>query len=169
LVEALRGSIEVGTAPEGGALFTVRVPAHAVTLPEPAPEPPPVPLPHTTRPRVLIIDDEAMLARAFHATLERSCDVDVALGGRQALERFLAGERYDFVFCDLMMADIGGAQLYAELKARAPGRERELIFMTGGVYDPAVAAFLASIDNRCVDKPFDIRREIFADAKPWLE
>jgi CheY-like chemotaxis protein len=112
---------------------------------------------------VLIIDDEPMLARVFHATLETECDVDIALGGREALTLLLAGKSYDFIFCDLMMSDLGGAQLYAELKARAPGLERHIIFMTGGVYDPAVAAFLESIDNRCVDKPFDIRREVFQD------
>jgi len=164
LVEALRGTIEVGTAPEGGALFTVRVPVSTARPPEPAgaASPEPVTL-RSRRPRVLIIDDEPMLARVFHATLEADCDVDIALGGRQALDLLLTGKPYNFVFCDLMMSDIGGAQLYAELKARAPGLERKLIFMTGGVYDPRVAAFLESVDNRCVDKPFDIRREIFRD------
>jgi two-component system cell cycle sensor histidine kinase/response regulator CckA len=161
LVEALGGTIEVGTANEGGALFTVRIPVSTARAPEPGPagqEPVAVP---ARRPQVLIIDDEPMLARVFQATLENECDVDIALGGRQALTLLLAGKPYDFIFCDLMMSDIGGAQLYAELKACAPGLERKLIFMTGGVYDPTVAAFLESVDNRCVDKPFDIRREIF--------
>ena len=75
----------------------------------------------------------------------------------------LEGKRYDFIFCDLMMGDLGGAQLHAALRARAPGLERSLIFMTGGVYDPAVADFLASVDNRCIDKPFDIRGEVLGD------
>jgi hypothetical protein len=35
------------------------------------------------------------------------------LGGRQALTLLLASKPYDFVFCDLMIGDIGGAQLYA--------------------------------------------------------
>jgi two-component system cell cycle sensor histidine kinase/response regulator CckA len=166
LVEALGGTIEVSTAPEGGALFTVLIPLSRASVPPPDPvgaaSPKPA-RPPSARPRVLIIDDEPMLARVFHATLEAECDVDIALGGREALSLLLAGKPYDFIFCDLMMSDLGGAQLYAELKARAPGLERKLIFMTGGVYDPAVATFLESIDNRCVDKPFDIRREIFQD------
>jgi len=167
LVEALGGSIEVGAAPEGGALFTVRVPTQTGSVLEPAKPPSPSlsPTPRTRMLRVLIIDDEAMITRVFRATLEGECEVEVALSGRQALERLLAGEQYDFIFCDLMMSDIGGAQLHAELKARAPGREHELIFMTGGVYDPAVAAFLESVDNRCVGKPFDIRHEVLEAPK----
>jgi PAS domain S-box-containing protein len=168
LVEALGGTIEVGTAKEGGALFTVRIPVSTARAPEATSPASPHPQPaRSRRPQVLIIDDEPMLARVFQATLEGECDVDIALGGRQALTLLLAGKPYDFVFCDLMMSDIGGAQLYAELKTRAPGLERKLIFMTGGVYDPAVAAFLEGVDNRCVDKPFDIRREIFqAEREP---
>jgi CheY-like chemotaxis protein len=112
------------------------------------------------RPRVLIIDDEPMITRVFTASLEDCCDVEVSSSGRAALARLLAGERYDFIFCDLMMSDLGGAQLYDALHKHAPGRETELIFMTGGVYDPDVADFLAGVDNRCLDKPFDIRREV---------
>ena len=34
------------------------------------------------------------------------------------------------------------------------------MFMTGGVFDPQVADFLAAIPNECVDKPFDVRAEV---------
>ena len=163
LVEALGGTIDIGTAAEGGALFSVRIPLSRPSTTELAEPPARVQpaAPPPTRPRVLVVDDEPTLARVFQAILEPDCEVDVALSGRQALALLLEGKRYDFIFCDLMMSDLGGAQLHAELKARAPGLERELIFMTGGVYDPQVAAFLESVDNRCVDKPFDIRREVF--------
>jgi hypothetical protein len=32
--------------------------------------------------------------------------------------------------------------------------------MTGGVFDPHVADFLAAIGNDCIDKPFDVRAEV---------
>lgn len=112
------------------------------------------------RPRVMIVDDEPMLARVLRLSIEHECEVDTFESGRAALDSLLAGTRYDVVFCDLMMADLGGLELYDQLRARAPGRERDLVFMTGGVFDPRVAQRLAAIPNRCVDKPFDIRVEV---------
>jgi CheY-like chemotaxis protein len=80
--------------------------------------------------------------------------------GRAALEHLAGGERYDLIFCDLMMGEISGPGLYDELRRRAPGCERDIIFMTGGVYDPGVTDFLATVPNECIDKPFDIRAEV---------
>jgi CheY-like chemotaxis protein len=164
VLEALGGSVEVDSAPEGGALFIVRIPVSgAFAASAPRAELPSARAASASRPRVLIIDDEPMLARLFRASLEPECEVEVALSGREALGLLASGKRYDFIFCDLMMSDGGGAQLHGELKALVPGLERSLTFMTGGVYDPAVAAFLSSVDNRCIDKPFDIRREVLGD------
>lgn len=174
LISALEGTIEVGAAPEGGALFTVRLPiAVAInkllsTTPLGA-RPGRGELTHLSqsaplhRPRVLIIDDEPMITRVFTASLEDRCDVEVASSGRAALEKLVSNTRYDFIFCDLMMSDIGGAELHAELRDKAPGREKELIFMTGGVYDPAVGRFLSRVTNKVLDKPFDIRHAVLGD------
>ena len=41
-----------------------------------------------------------------------------------------------------------------------------LLFMTGGVFDPKVADFLASVTNECVDKPFDLRAEVRRRLRP---
>ena len=121
------------------------------------PQPPPA-VPR--RPRVLIIDDEPTLVRLFGLALRDKCDVDMFQSGRAALEKLLSGARYDLVFCDLMLGDLGGKGLYEQLALQAPGREREIIFMTGGVFDSEVAAFLERIPNACIGKPFDIRAEV---------
>jgi CheY-like chemotaxis protein len=161
IVVALGGRIEIDRAPEGGALFRLYLPLTAAA--PPAPEraehkrTPPQP---SRRPRVLIIDDEPTLVRLFGLALRDQCDVDLFQSGQAALARLLSGETYDLVFCDLMLGDLGGKGLYEQLALRAPGREREIIFMTGGVFDPEVAAFLERIPNACVGKPFDIRSEV---------
>jgi hypothetical protein len=59
-----------------------------------------------------------------------------------------------------MMADVSGMKVFEEVRRARPGLERAFVFMTGGVFDPRVADFLASIDNDCVDKPFDVRDEV---------
>jgi PAS domain S-box-containing protein len=159
LVDAIGGTITVGEAPEGGALFCVRLPS----LPGPVAGPEqasPAPAGAARRWRVLIIDDDPQVAKFLRLTLETECEVEALTSGAEALRRLSAGAPFDLVFCDLMMAEVSGMSFYEELRRRAPGRERAVVFMTGGVYDPAVSDFLATIPNDCVDKPFDIRAEV---------
>ncbi|HEV3032367.1 MAG TPA: response regulator, partial [Polyangia bacterium] len=87
-------------------------------------------------------------------------DVRVFTSGRTALAHLLESPPYDLVLCDLMMAEVSGMQLFDDLRRLRPGLEERLVFMTGGVFDPAVADFLASVENECVDKPFDVRAEV---------
>jgi PAS domain S-box-containing protein len=158
LVTALSGSIEVGSSPLGGALFTVALPVTDERVQHDPASSGPTAL--AVRPRVMIIDDEPMLARVLRLSIEHECEVDTFERARDALDVLLQGARYDVVFCDLMMADLGGLELYEQLRERAPGRERDVVFMTGGVFDPRITQRLAAIANRCVDKPFDIRVEV---------
>jgi two-component system cell cycle sensor histidine kinase/response regulator CckA len=167
LVEALGGSIALGESPEGGAVFTIRLPtvatpaaAEAVNVPASAPadaaRAPTVP----ARARVLIIDDEAALARVFQTALASRHDVRLFTDGRAALAHLLEGASYDVILCDLMMGDISGMKVFEEVRRGRPGLERAFVFMTGGVFDPQVAEFLASVPNDCLDKPFDVRAEV---------
>jgi two-component system cell cycle sensor histidine kinase/response regulator CckA len=160
LVEALGGTIALDDAPGGGARFTIRLPTVAAP-PAPAAPPAVAPAPPAvTRARVLIVDDEPQLARLFRASLAADYDVQVFTGGRAALAHMLESAPYDLVLCDLMMADVSGMNVFEELRRQRPGLEGRLVFMTGGVFDPRVAEFLAAIPNECVDKPFDVRAEV---------
>jgi PAS domain S-box-containing protein len=164
LVEALGGTVVLDDAPTGGARFTIRLPT--TTAPAPRAEPAaatPVPEAQSAEPvrrRVLVIDDEPQLARIFGLALGAEYDVRVFTSGRAALAHLLESHPYDLVLCDLMMADVSGMQLFDDLRRLRPGLEERLVFMTGGVFDPAVADFLASVENECVDKPFDVRVEV---------
>jgi PAS domain S-box-containing protein len=159
LVEALGGTIALDEAPGGGARFTIRLPTVAAA-PTPTPVPAKAPPPAAPRARVLIIDDEPQLARLFRASLAADYDVEVFMSGRAALAHLLESPPYELVLCDLMMADVSGMKVFEELRRLRPGLEQRLVFMTGGVFDPQVATFLASISNECVDKPFDVRVEV---------
>jgi CheY-like chemotaxis protein len=158
LVDSLGGAIELDDAPGGGARFTIRLPLlSAPARPVPLEQAPAAEAP--ARGRVVIIDDEPQLAKIFGARLAKEFDVQIFTSGRAALEHLLAGDGYDLVFCDLMMPDVSGMQVFETLRAARPGLERRIVFMTGGVFDPAVAEFLSSVPNDCVDKPFDVRAE----------
>jgi PAS domain S-box-containing protein len=163
IVRGLGGTIGVQDRPGGGARFRVvqpaaRTPARADT-PAPAPAPAPAGVALAGR-RMLIIDDDATVAAAFASQLRAAgVSVETTPDARQALERMTAGEPFDLVYCDLMMAPMTGMDFAAALAARAPACLRWVVFMTGGAYMPAATAFVAANAGACVHKPFDVLAE----------
>lgn len=111
---------------------------------------------HMQRTRILIVDDEPGVARSLQRAL-RGHDVSVALSGRDAVEQLTHDAGYDVVFCDLMMPDMSGMELYELASQVRPGLEERMIFMTGGAFTSRAQAFLESIPNQWFEKPFDIR------------
>jgi CheY-like chemotaxis protein len=104
---------------------------------------------------VLVIDDEPALAAMIGRMLEDEFDVEVTSDGRQALALIgRAGPRFDVILCDLMMPNLTGAQVFEMAREVAPGIEGCFAFMTGGVFTPWAAAFLAKCRRPCLDKPF---------------
>jgi signal transduction histidine kinase len=105
--------------------------------------------------RVLVIDDDKVLGNAFRMTLSLEFEVRVVSSGAEALQVLAQDGSFDFVFCDLMMPEMSGMDVFAELSRRQPELTERVLFMTGGVYSPEVRAFIASVPNRCLQKPFD--------------
>jgi CheY-like chemotaxis protein len=107
--------------------------------------------------RLLIVDDEPMilgaLRRAFSADYHVTCVGD----GRRAVERLRGGERYDVILCDLMMPEMTGMDLYAELGRIAPDQVDRMVFVTGGAFTPRAREFLERIPNARVEKPIDFQ------------
>jgi CheY-like chemotaxis protein len=93
------------------------------------------------------------LRRAFSSDYQVTCVGD----GRRALERIRGGERYDVILCDLMMPEITGMDLYAELSRAAPDQLEKVVFVTGGAFTPRAREFLERIPNARVEKPIDFQ------------
>jgi CheY-like chemotaxis protein len=74
----------------------------------------------------------------------------------EALARLLAGERYDIVFCDVMMPEMDGVSFYESLVTSMPKAAERIIFMTGGVHSARAEAFFARVSNVLLEKPIDI-------------
>ncbi len=110
---------------------------------------------HTRRARVLVVDDEPPIANTLRELLAPEHEVVAATTAREAFD---AIERSDFdvVFCDLIMPGAGGIDLYERLRSLHPGMERRIVFMTGGAFTERTAEFLASVENRRVEKPFSL-------------
>ncbi len=113
---------------------------------------------HHRRPaRVLVVDDEPLLVRIVGRLLSEVHRVDLATSAHDALDRLLSGERYDIVFCDVMMPEMNGVEFYEEVAQRSPAQARRIVFVTGGVTDSALRTRLASKGVPVLEKPVDIR------------
>jgi CheY-like chemotaxis protein len=81
----------------------------------------------------------------------------VLTDGRDALERITRGERFDVVFCDLMMPYLPGDELYARTRLLDPEFSERFVFISGGATDARIADFLAQVPNERVEKPFNVQ------------
>jgi excisionase family DNA binding protein len=103
---------------------------HLRSNPRPAsPEAPPRPPAEATRPRVLVVDDEASIRDLLAKTLALAeYDVDVASDGRSALERMRLYP-YDLLIADLKMPGMDGLTVIREAKRYKA--ELPVIIITG--------------------------------------
>ena len=153
LVRALGGRIDVDSTPGVGTTFTLALrraePTHrsgtravAAVAGSPA--------------RVLIIDDDAVVARTLARTL-RDHDVHIATDPREGLRR-CRSEAFDVVLCDVMMPEMTGPQLLARLSRSAEAKvpPEAVVFISGGAFEAATRAALDGFPNRLLEKPLDV-------------
>lgn len=155
IVSDLGGTITAGAAEPKGTRYVVRlVPAallHAKRARAVAPVLP--------RGRVLVVDDEPLLASSIRRAL-REHDVTVVESGRRAIQALSSGETlpFDLVLCDLMMPELTGMDVYEWLKAAHPGGEERMVFMTGGTFTVRAEEFLRRVPNPRFEKPFELEK-----------
>jgi len=107
-------------------------------------------------PRLLVVDDDPLVGRSIVRSLGRTYRVELAGAAREALARIEAGERYDAILSDLMMPEMTGMELHARLAAIEPAQAARMIFITGGAFTPGAEAFLRTMPNPALEKPFDL-------------
>jgi signal transduction histidine kinase/DNA-binding response OmpR family regulator len=109
------------------------------------------------RARVLVIDDEALIRTLVRRALSAEHDVTTLDRAAEALERIVAGESFDIILCDLMMPQMTGMELHAELVHKHADHAKRMIFLTGGAFTPGARGFLDGLTNQRVEKPFDVQ------------
>jgi len=155
IITGLGGTLTVESTLGKGSTFRVELPGAAGEV-ELAPRGTPEPTP-SKRGRVLIVDDEAPLCLILRRLLGDTHDVTTLTSAREAAARITKGERYDVILSDLMMPGMSGMDLHAELSRVAPDQATRMVFITGGAFTPRATAFIASVPNRFIEKPFDAK------------
>lgn len=154
IVTGMGGEISVRSEPGRGATFRVVLPARpppeAAAQAVPAAQPGGAP----RRARILLIDDEPNLGVTLRAGLREHTDVVSVRSGREAIRTLLEDAAFDLILCDLMMPDLTGMDVFEEIVRQRPALGARFVFTTGGAVTERARAFLESMPDRLLDKPF---------------
>jgi len=157
IVRGLGGELGVESVWCKGATFRIRLPAVDAANPllTPPPEVTATPREYARR-RILAVDDEALLLKAYRRMLSDMHEVVTALGGHEALRTLERDTSFDVVLCDLQMPEMSGMDLFTAVQSRFPQLANRFIFVTGGAFSIDAKRFLEESVCAVIQKPFRI-------------
>ncbi len=150
------GTIEAQSEPGRGSTFVVRLPASIRAHASEQAHPPSTATAGSSA-SVVVIDDEPLVGRSIRRAL-RGHEVDVFSSGKEAIARLCSEEPFDVVFCDLMMPEVSGMEVFRQVSTRRPEVASRFVFMTGGAFTAEARAFLEETRLPCLEKPFELGR-----------
>jgi signal transduction histidine kinase/FixJ family two-component response regulator len=151
-VAAAGGTLDFETRDNEGTTFRIRLPlaqAHRVQSVKPS-------IPSLPPSRILVVDDDALVARSL-ARMLRGHELVLSGDGESALWECLSRD-FDLILCDLMMPRLDGAGFYTALREHRPRLASRVVFMTGGAFTSGTRAFLDGVPNPCMEKPIHAAR-----------
>ncbi len=156
IVRDAGGTIEARSELDHGTTFVVRLPASTRAHVPHRTQAPPTAAPGA-RARVVVVDDEPLVGRSIRRVL-RGHQVQVFSSGAEAIERLCSDEPFDVVFCDLMMPEVSGMEVFRRVSEQRPEVASRFVFMTGGAFTPEAREFLKETPLVCLEKPFELRQ-----------
>jgi CheY-like chemotaxis protein len=151
IIHRHRGTFRLGTGQLAGACFEAMIPLQTGFVPRLAPR---SSLPPSGPPlRILVVDDEVALIRAYRRLLGRQHDVVAAYGGEEALAILACDQSFDLILCDLMMPGTDGVGVYEGLQRSYPELLERVVFSSGGPTSARAQELLLRPGIVCLDKP----------------
>ena len=105
------------------------------------------------RASVLLVDDEPVLLRGLKRSLSGH-NVMTVTRVDQALDLYRQHD-FDIVFCDLMMPEASGIELFSRLRELGPEHAERLVLMTGGALPDRLGYAPGDLPSTCLLKPFN--------------
>lgn len=163
VVAAHEGKVMVDSIPGKGTAFHLLLPLttrEAGLLVSAEPLKPTIPR------RVLLVEDEVMIAEGVSSLLQlEGIDVDVVHEGRRVVEA-VERQRPDVVVLDVGLPDLDGVKVFEQLDERWP--DLPVIFATGHGDNTVLEATLGK-PVRVLHKPYEIEKLIRAISEAILE
>jgi PAS domain S-box-containing protein len=180
-VEMHKGRIDVLDSDLGGARFEVTIPRnrlaagapaeHAETVDRavldgiveelrvatPGPQVDDVPVPAAAgRPRVLVVEDSPDMNRFVTQCLSAHYEVIPAFDGREGLDRAMQ-HRPALVVSDIMMPNMSGVEMIAEMRARPELRATPILLLSAKADEELMVRLLSDGAQDFIVKPFSER------------
>ncbi len=148
-----RAGIKIYSEPGKGSTFQVYFRAAEAAVPDG--EAQVLAEPQPFRGRVLLVDDEEALRASISAMLEHlGFEVDVAVDGQEAVERFRPG-CYALVLMDLTMPRLDGKEAFRRMKEADPAVR--VILSSGYNEQDAIQQFLGRGLAGFIQKPYQLK------------
>lgn len=151
IVDSHAGSISIGDAPDGGAVFRISLPAVIDNAAAP------------DRPRTgknaagltaLLVEDEEHVAEIIAELLSMfALAPTVVHSVEEALALLESNTHFDIVLSDIRMPGRGGRELFEEIEQRWPLLVSRVAFITGDVMSFDASAVVASSGRPLLEKP----------------
>ncbi len=107
--------------------------------------------------KVLIVDDEPLVARALSRRLGKAHKVDIASSATDAAKRLSSDSSYQIVISDLNMPDMDGLALFDLCKKDSPAHKDHFIFITGTPFSKLADRVRSETNAPVLAKPIDIQ------------
>jgi PAS domain S-box-containing protein len=159
IVSGLGGQISIDSAPGRGTVVRVVLPpaVPAAGDAEPAALAATADAGEAPRRRILLVDDEPLVAQTMERLLRRDYDITIARTGREAIDHITGGARFDAIVSDVMMPNMTGIELVEELQRIAPDQAQRLIFLSGGAFTAQTRERLDQLGAPQLEKPISAR------------
>ncbi len=140
------GSLRLDATYTDGARFVLSLPKTGIQAGAQEPGKP-------LRRRVLLVDDEPAILRAYRRLLSNTYEVVTASCGAESIAVLSSDDAFDAILCDIMMTGGDAIDLVDEVRRSHPHLLDRIIFLTAGGQSPRARQIHERFPGRVLAKP----------------